>query len=153
MSDKMRGDLKEKKVKQSLGEPCWEKEYKLSLIDVLVQRAEKWQSRKPPWECSERFGSPATRHNWSSEWGKRQLPSAPPAHLESHEHLLMEEGPEKTGTAARFDAQGLTSRRASRWSSIEGFCCELVQHTTRTSWHFITGTNNNPNSQSHLRPA
>lgn len=46
------GDLKEKKVKQLLGEPCWEKEHKLSLIDVLVQRAEKWQSRKPPWECS-----------------------------------------------------------------------------------------------------
>lgn len=113
MSEKMRGDLKEKKVKQSLGEPCWEKEYKLSLIDVSVQRAEKWQNRKPPWECSERFGSPATRHNGSGKANasSHRLPNTPwvtwtPA-----------EGPEKTGTAARFDPQGLTSRRASRSSS------------------------------------
>lgn len=90
----------------------------MSLIDVLVQRAEKWQSRKPPRECSERFGSPATRHNGSSERGKRQLPSAPPTHLESHEHLLMEEGPEKkTGAAARFDPQGFNIQKSIQVTS------------------------------------
>lgn len=49
------------------------------------------------------------------QWGKRQLPSAP-QHTLSHMNTCWWR-PEKTGTAARFDPQGLTSRRASRSSS------------------------------------